>query len=53
MLGRHKPVIPVVTFLTPLVVRFRKVGLRLAMFCYVRLELVTFVFVWLVLVRLG
>ena len=34
-------------------VRFRKFGLRLGMFCYVRLELVTFVLVRLVLMRVG
>jgi len=35
------------------VVRFRNVGLGLAMFYYVRLELVTFVLYRLVLVRVG
>ena len=34
-------------------VRFRNVGLRLARFYYVRLELVTFVLDRLVLVRVG
>ena len=34
-------------------VRFLNVGLRLAMFYYVRLELVTFVLVLLGLVRVG